>query len=178
MRSPEEAMIHKVCFSHGKLGTPDGGKIKYLSAIARQKGWQVESLDYQHTMDPDKRLEILRHHAPQGSGGGKLILAGSSMGGYISTAASNWLRPDGLFLLAPAFYLPGYKVRDPDPNGAQVVMVHGWSDDTVPPAHALRFAQKYQPRLIMVNSDHRLRDVWPIIGEAFGRLLDEVGGEG
>jgi alpha-beta hydrolase superfamily lysophospholipase len=38
----------------------------------------------------------------------EIVLMGSSMGAYVATVAAETIKPSGLFLLAPAFYLPGY----------------------------------------------------------------------
>ena len=41
------------------------------------------------------------------------MLVGSSLGGHVSAAAAAALRPRGLFLLAPAFYMPGFEAYTP-----------------------------------------------------------------
>ena len=51
------------------------------------------------------QLELVPHE--------RLILVGSSMGGYVSTVASVSLKPAGLFLMAPAFYMPIGREQNP-----------------------------------------------------------------
>lgn len=98
------------------------------------------------------------------------------MGGYVATVASMVLKPAGLFLIAPAFYMPGYPEQNPTPNAKAVSVAHGWSDDVIPAEHSIRFAQKFrtttgmQPHLI--EEDHRLSAELPFLCLLFGRFLD------
>ena len=93
-----------VYFNHGKESGPWGTKITALAAIARQKGFRVVSLDYSNRLDPDIRVEeLLNLRLPDSE---FTVLVGSSMGGYVATVASQIITPVGLFLMAPAFYLP------------------------------------------------------------------------
>ena len=68
-------------------------------------GFQEESLDYTGIEDPETRVAMLdRRLADETSA---VILAGSSMGGYVSTVAASKRPVSGLFLLAPALHMPG-----------------------------------------------------------------------
>ena len=66
----------------------------------------VCSHDDSDTRDPDLRVARLVEAAQTNDG--PVVLVGSSMGGYVVTAASGIIRPAGLFLMAPAFGMPGY----------------------------------------------------------------------
>ena len=96
-----------VCFSHGQESGPWGTKIRALADVARDAGHAVESLDYQGMADPQDRARKLidwcraRPERP--------ILVGSSMGGYVALAAASEAGAAGLFLMAPALYVPGYE---------------------------------------------------------------------
>jgi alpha/beta superfamily hydrolase len=103
-----------------------------------------------------------------------LILVGSSMGAYVSTAASATLQPKGLFLLAPAFYLPGYAVSDIRAHAEKVEVVHGWSDDIVPVENSIRFARNHQAALHILNSNHRLDDAVAELQWLFDRFMRSV----
>lgn len=164
-----------VYFAHGKESGPWGLKIQALARVARARGFAVESPDYSHTQDPDERVRQLLALRPAPAG--ELVLVGSSMGGYVSAVASRTLRPTGLFLLAPAVYLPGYE-DDPSPVCRLLEVVHGWNDDIVPPDNALRFAQRHRARLHMLDSGHTLQDAIPYLERLFGLFLDEVLGLG
>ena len=161
---------NRVVFAHGKDSGPWGRKILALAEVARAAGAQVESPDYSAITDPEKRLEKLLALNLEAD---KLILVGSSMGGYVSALAAKPLAADGLFLLAPAFYLPGYP-RQPEVSGIDVELVHGWNDDVVPVENSLRFAQQCQATTHFLNSGHRLDDVTEQLCQLFGHFLDRV----
>lgn len=91
-----------VYFSHGMESGPFGSKIMALAKVAEKLGFEVESPDYRSTMDADERVKMLLDLNPKANK--NLVLVGSSMGGYVATVASKELKPQGLFLMAPAFY--------------------------------------------------------------------------
>lgn len=157
-----------VLFSHGKDSEPWGDKTMRLAEVAKAQGYEVDSIDYRSTVDPSERVSMLQ--AYDFSAYDKIILTGSSMGGYVSTVVSENLKPDGLFLLAPAFYLDGYPQTEFKPP-EQTFVVHGWQDDIVPPEHAWRFCQHHHCRLQMLNAGHRLIEVLDEICEEFARFL-------
>ncbi|MGC1955558.1 MAG: alpha/beta hydrolase [Gammaproteobacteria bacterium] len=161
-----------VYFAHGKETGPEAVKIQYLSAIAKARGFHVESPNYSDLADPDARVQRLLALAPAAAG--RLVLVGSSMGAYVSLVASARLRPNGLYLLAPAISLEGYAVPDPTPHADVAVVVHGWNDEIVPVEHILRFARRYAVELHLLNSDHRLLSVLPLVGGLFELFLDNV----
>jgi len=161
-----------ILFAHGKESGPWGSKIKHLAAIAEQIGASVLSPDYSDLLDPDARVaRLLALPLPDHD---RLILVGSSMGGYVSTVASQSLKPVGLFLMAPAFYIPGYAVQDPHPCAARTCVAFGWGDDVIPVEHGIRFAQAHKADLHLLDSDHRLNSVLPELGELFGLFLSHV----
>lgn len=159
-----------VCFAHGKESGPWGTKITHLATVARERGFEVISPDYSHTHDPRARVEQLIALAPQAR---RLVLAGSSMGGYVSAHACAALRPAALFLMAPALYFPGW---DAEPQGipALTSVVHGWRDDIVPVERGLRFAQTHRAALHVLDADHALNDQLPALARVFGDLLAMV----
>lgn len=158
-----------VVFAHGKESGPWGTKITHLAGIARERGYQVLSPDYSHTHDPRERLRhLLEEVKPRAR---TLVLAGSSMGGYVSAMACVALKPRALFLMAPALYFPGW---DEEPTGipSLCTVVHGWNDDIVPPERGIRFAQKHRAELCLLDSGHTLSDALPRLSLLFGDLLD------
>lgn len=162
-------MTMLVVFAHGKESGPWGSKIKHLAEIAESLGAQVLSPDYSDLADPDTRVERLLGLALPPHG--QLVLAGSSMGGYVSTVASQSLKPAGLFLMAPAFYLPGYAVQNPQPGATRSCLVCGWRDELIPAEYGIRFAQAHGAALHLLDSDHRLNSVLPEVGELFKQFL-------
>lgn len=159
-----------VCFAHGKESGPWGTKIRYLSGIAEQRGWTVTSPDYSHTQDPEARVAQLLRAPPTAE---RLVLCGSSMGGYVSAMACPALGPQGLFLLAPAVHMPGFD-GEPDIGDAETVVIHGWRDTIVPPDSAIRFAREHRARLHMLDDAHRLVDSLEFAGATFADLLDRM----
>lgn len=161
-----------VLFAHGKESGPWGSKIKYLAEIAQAKGCKVLSPDYSDLSDPDARvrrlltMELLPYD--------RLVLVGSSMGGYVSTLASLSLKPAGLFLMAPAFYMPGYAEQAPCSGAGRTSVVFGWQDEVIPVEHGIRFAQQQRVELHVLDGDHRLNGVLPQLGVLFGQFLDAV----
>jgi len=157
-----------VYFAHGKESGPWGHKIRALADVARARGFQVESPDYSFTFDPDERIRHLLSLRPAAD---TLVLVGSSMGGYVSACASRQIKPHGLFLLAPAVYMPGYE-QEPQPHAQHIEIVHGWHDDVIPVEHALRLARTYNARLHVLDSEHTLNDQIPYLEQLFGLFLD------
>ena len=143
-----------VCFAHGQESGPWGTKIRALAAAATEVGWSVESLDYQGMPDPLDRVTKLVSHLE--SLGRPAVLAGSSMGGFVSVAAASLLPAAGLFLLAPALYVPGYVEYLPPAPACPTTIVHGWRDEVVPWEGSVRYAAAADARLILLDGDHRL----------------------
>ena len=161
-----------VLFAHGKESGPWGSKIKHLAAVAERLGAQVLSPDYGDLPDPDARVARLRGMPLPAHD--RLVLVGSSMGGYVSTVASQGMAARGLFLMAPAFYMPGYAVQDPVPGTPETCVVFGWCDTVIPVAHGIRFAQAHCAALHVLDSDHRLNSLLPEVGALFEDYLRRV----
>jgi predicted esterase len=143
-----------VVFSHGQESGPWGTKIRSMAERAKSLGCSVESIDYQGIADPSERVLKLLSECKDIDD--RLILVGSSMGGHVATAAAEELRAVGLFVLAPAYYMPGYEALTPTPPLLPICLVHGWHDDIVPVENSIRFAQSCSATLHLVDGDHRL----------------------
>jgi pimeloyl-ACP methyl ester carboxylesterase len=161
-----------VVFSHGKESGPWGSKIVRLSEVARALGIEVESVDYQGMDDPRARVAKL---IAVGGGLGPLVLVGSSLGGHVAAAAAAALPVRGLFLLAPAFYMPGFEAHTPQAVSCPVAIVHGWRDDIVPVDNSIRWAREHRAALHIIDSDHRLQDGIEAIARVFGDFLVALG---
>lgn len=149
-----------VIFSHGKDSEPWGTKIVALAEVARQCGFAVESIDYRGLDTVEARLAKLltvgRTLPPHP------VLVGSSLGGFLAAAASLPLGAQGLFLMAPAFDLPGLPPT-PQTAACPTVVVHGWRDDIVPVDKGLAFARTRGALTHVVDDDHRLHASLPRI---------------
>jgi len=175
MRNADEAtpdaMIpeHLLVFAHGKESGPWGTKIKHLAETAKAQGYEVISPDYRQQPDPDLRVAQLLALAPKARR--TVVLAGSSMGGYVSAMAAGALAPDALFLIAPALYFPGYD-REPPVPPALTRVVHGWRDDIVTPDKAIRYAAKHRLPLTLLDAGHTLNERLPELSAVLGDLLE------
>jgi len=143
-----------VYFSHGKESGPWGGKITRLAAVAKELNYQVESIDYTKIQSPDDRVTLLTDILENEDD--EIILVGSSMGGYVSLAAAESIHVKGIFLLAPALCMPGYEVDRFESKCSHTEIVHGWSDDVIPPENSIRFAREKNCQLHLIDGDHRL----------------------
>ena len=143
-----------VVFSHGQESGPWGTKIRAMAELAKGLSCKVMSIDYQGIADPAERVEKLKREA--GAIDDRLILVGSSMGGHVATAAADELDAAGLFVLAPAYFMPGFESMTPEPPGMPMLIVHGWHDDVVPVDNSIRFARSCAATLYLVDGDHRL----------------------
>lgn len=162
-----------VCFAHGQESGPWGTKIRVLAEVARHLGYPVESLDYQGIADPLARAQKLRtwcraQRLPA-------ILVGSSMGGYVALAAASDVGAAGLFLLAPALYVPGYEqIPVPPPPSCRITIVHGWQDDVLPWSGSTRYGELSGARVVLVPDDHRLVADLPGLCRVFRLFLEEL----
>lgn len=148
----------RVVFVHGKESGPNGLKIKAMSAVVQALGYEVVAPDLRQHDDPQWRtqqlLEVL--------GSGPAFIVGSSLGGFVAANAAALVPQQvlGLFLLCPAFDLPGYPLKRPDQplRGGQVYLVHGRHDSVVPLANSERAASDWAATLVTVDDDHPLHN--------------------
>jgi len=162
----QTGVIH---FIHGKESGPSGSKLTALSSVARGVGWEVNSLDYSHTSEPATRLEhLVRTCSCEAR---PLLLVGSSMGGWVAAEAASRLGAHGLFLMAPAVFMPGYPSQAPLVPGERTEIVHGWDDGVIPYEHAVRFARLRKCSLHLVQGNHRLSGQIPLLCELFAAFL-------
>jgi alpha/beta superfamily hydrolase len=161
-----------IVFSHGQDGEPWGTKIVAMAEVARRHGLGVESVDYRGMHDPAHRVQRLLEvcRTLQGS----LLLVGSSLGGHVCTTASRQVPTRGLFLLAPAFFMPGYEQYTPEPAQCPITIVHGWNDDIVPVDNSIRYARQHRATLHVLDSDHRLTANLPEVCELLDAFLRRI----
>jgi len=161
-----------VVFSHGQESGPWGTKIRAMAELAKGLGCNTDSIDYRGIADPTERVNKLI--AECGDLDGTLILAGSSMGGHVATAAAAPLAAAGLFVIAPAFYMPGYEDLTPAPPDLPISIVHGWRDDVVPVENSIRFASCCNAELHVLDGDHRLTENIGEINYYLQRFIEKI----
>lgn len=160
-----------VVFSHGSEGTPFGTKIRALYEIAESEGYEVAAVDYRGIDNPDDRVQMLQEFCRDFSS--HLVLVGSSLGGYVSLAAAPTLHAKGVFLMAPAIYMPGIPELSRGLPDCPITLVHGWRDEVIPYEQSMRFAKENRLALHLVESDHRLHSAIPFLQFLFQYLLIE-----
>ncbi len=162
-----------VYFSHGQESGPWGSKIKSMAAAVQNLGCRAASVDYQGIADPTDRVDKLLAECANVEE--PLVLVGSSMGGHVATAAAAQVGAVGLFVLAPAYYMPGYESLTPSAPAMPISIVHGWNDDVVPVENSIRFAQNCNASLHILDADHRLTDNIDDINHLLTRFIENLG---
>ena len=149
--------------SHGFESGPDATKVTALAEAAGSLGWTHERPDYtdldaRRTIselgDVPARLERLLALARTAAARGPLVLAGSSLGAYVSALVSLQVPVAGLFLMAPPI-----RMEPASPLDAAHVptsIVHGWDDELIPAAQVVDWARERRARLLLVDDTHRL----------------------
>jgi pimeloyl-ACP methyl ester carboxylesterase len=144
-----------------------------MAAVVRDLGIGVDSVDYRGLDDSAARVDKLIETAAKI--GGSLVLVGSSMGGHVSAAAAAIVKPRGLFVLAPAFYMPGFEAHTPQDVACPTAIVHGWRDDVVPVDNSVRWAREHRAALHVLDADHRLEDQIETICRLLRAFLTDLG---
>ncbi len=161
-----------VVFSHGKESGPWGAKITAMAAMVGDLKIAVESVDYRGMDDAAARVAKLIGvlsglTAPA-------VLVGSSLGGHVAGAAAAAVGARGVFLLAPAFHMPGFEAYTPGNPGCPAAIVHGWRDDIVPVENSIRWAREHGAALHVLDSDHRLEDQIDVICRLLRAFLEDL----
>ena len=99
------------------------------------------------------------------------------MGGYVSTVIANEMQVAGIFLMAPAFWMPAeeYTVQSYQPKTGHIEITHGLNDDIVPFENSVRFAKENAGTMLhLVPDDHRLSEFHQFLEYQFKRFLEEM----
>ncbi len=167
--------------SHGFESGPDATKVTALAAVAERLGWTHERPDYtdldaRHDAgdlgDVPARLQRLLEIAGNAASHGPVVLAGSSLGAWISGRASIDVPVSGLFLMAP----PIWRGAEHELQAASVPIsiLHGWHDELIPVAHVVDWAAPRNARLLLVNDSHRLSEHVAASADAFAAFLQSL----
>ena len=160
--------------SHGLDSSPDATKVSAMARVAESIGWSSERLDYRDIdamrdiREVSTRLQRLVDAARNARQ--PLVLAGSSMGAYISALATLEVECIGLFLMAPPIALPGYPTTLAARN-LPTTVIHGWHDELIPAADVVLWSKMRSDHLILVDDDHRLTAHVDFVAQEFGRFL-------
>lgn len=167
--------------SHGFESGPDATKVTALAAAAERLGWSHERPDYtafdarreiSELGDVEARQAHLLALAHAASGRGPLVLAGSSLGAYISARVSLEVPLVALFLMAPPTLMGA--LAELDAAMVPTSIIHGWEDEIIPAQRVAEWAHLRRARLLMVDDSHRLVGHVQASAEAFAQLLDSI----
>lgn len=164
--------------SHGFESGPGATKVTALAQAAEQLGWTHERPDY---TDLDARRDVgelgdvrarqarLLGLARAAAARGPLVLAGSSLGSYISARVSLEVPVDGLFLMAPPLRMGPLPPLEAAP--VPLAVLHGWDDALIPAGEVALWAQARKARLLVVDDGHRLAGHVEASAALFAELL-------
>ena len=176
MRDQDKVCGH-VILSHGLESGPNATKVSALAQVAESLGWSHERPDYSvldrvgHFGDIDARIALLLERARAAQG--PLVLAGSSMGAFVSALVSLEVPCAGLFLMAPPPFIEGYsRVLDAAP--VRTSIVHGWDDELIPAQAVIDWAQPRRDELMLVDDSHRLAAHVEFCAHHFGSFLHRL----
>ena len=157
------------------------GEVTALAEAAERLGWTHERPDYtdldarrdiSELGDVPARLQRLLQLAQVAAARGPLVLAGSSLGAWISAQASLQVPLRGLFLMAPPIVLdPKHPL---DAAAVSTSIIHGWDDELIPAADVVAWAAPRRATLLLVDDGHRLSAHVEASADAFGALLGKL----
>ncbi|UGB37359.1 alpha/beta hydrolase [Frateuria soli] len=167
-----------ILLSHGSDSSPEATKVSALAALAEARGW--------HTQRPDYRADDARGHAAAvaprlarlnaaiADCAAPPVLAGSSMGAFVSALASLEHPVAGLFLLATPPAIPGVDTALDVRQDVPALLIHGWRDELCPVDGICEFAARRRLPLLALDDDHRLSGNLPAIERQFALFLDTL----
>ena len=167
--------------SHGFESGPDATKVTALAEVAQRLGFTHERPDFtdldarrevSSVGDVPARLQRLVGLAATAAARGPVVLAGSSLGAYISAIASLQVPVQGLFLMVPPTRMGPMPALDAAP--VPISVVHAWQDELIPAADVIAWAQARSARLLLVQDGHRLERHVEASAQAFEALLKGV----
>lgn len=167
--------------SHGFESGPDAIKVTALAEVAERLGWSHERPDYTDldarreispVGDVPGRLQRLLELAQAAAANGPVVLAGSSLGSYISAQVSLQVPTRGLFLMVPPTSMGPLPALDAARVPTSVV--HAWHDELIPAAEVIAWAQARSARLLLVDDSHRLAAHVEASAQAFAELLESL----
>ena len=167
--------------SHGFESGPDATKVKALAEVAEALGWTHQRPDYTDLDarrevsplgDVPARLQRLLDIASDAAARGPVVLAGSSLGSYISARVSLDVPVLGLFLMVPPTSMGPMPVLDA--AAVPTSVVHAWDDELIPVQDVIDWARARGDRLLLLKDTHRLADHVDVCARAFGQLLESL----
>lgn len=171
-------MRGSIILSHGFESGPEAAKTTAMAAVAERRGWRTLRPDYRdldtNGLAASLAPRVARLRALCAGMDAPCVLAGSSMGAFVSGLVSREVACRGLFLLAVPVLIPGWPEPFDLADGVPVTLVHGFSDQLCPADSVVDLARRRHLRLLMVADSHRLADHVDWIAGQFGLFLDHL----
>ena len=167
--------------SHGFESGPGATKVGALAQVAQQLGFTHERPDYtdldaRHQVsrvgDVPARLQRLVELAARRAGDGPLVLAGSSLGAYVSALTSLQVPCRALFLMVPPTSMGPMPALDA--AAVPTTVVQAWHDDRVSTPEVIAWSQARSARLLLLDDDHQLGRHLTTCAQAFEQLLRQI----
>lgn len=167
--------------SHGFESGPDATKVTALADVAERFGWTHERPDFtdldakrevSDLGDVAARVQRLLAIVRDAAAKGPVVLAGSSLGAWISGHVSLQVPVAGLFLMAPPIALNA--AHPIDAAMVPTSIIHGWDDDLIPAGDVINWAAMRRASLLLVDDGHRLSENVDTSAEAFAALLAKL----
>lgn len=164
-----------VFLSHGLESGPDSTKVTALKAEAETfAGVTAIAVDHRSTNDPVTRMKQMRAAIDEsGAQPENIILAGSSMGGWVCAQTSEDTPVLGCFLMAPALNMKDYPGSSPEIRARHTQIIHGWHDDVVLPMPVIELAMDQDLPLLGLPDGHRLQNSLPRLVTEFRRFMND-----
>lgn len=158
----------QVIFIHGKESGPESTKIRAMAGPCAILNLDVFAPDLRDEPDPEVRAQLVYSMLDTTK---PAVLVGSSMGGWVAARVAELAathKPGsvvGLYLLCPAFGLPGYPSPRPAPAlpASKLFIVHGRHDEIVPLQQSEQAAQDWNCSILTLEDGHRLTDSLSIL---------------
>lgn len=167
-----------VILSHGFNSGPRATKVAALAGVAERQGWQTACPDFR----ADDARGLADAVAPRRArllaaivtAARPLVLVGSSMGAFVSVLVAPEVDCGGLFVLALPVAIPACPHALAAPQGARMMLVHGYRDAVCPFPAAIAFARDAGARTLLLDDDHTLVAELAVIEEQFALFLRQV----
>ncbi|MBS0582602.1 MAG: alpha/beta hydrolase [Proteobacteria bacterium] len=171
-------MPSTVILSHGSDSGPDATKVGALAKVAEELGWdsmrpdfrEADKLGHAGSVQPrvDRLVAVARAAAQP------LVLAGSSMGAFVSGLASLHVPCAGIFLIALPMAIPRWSQRFDMAAGVPAMIVHGFNDELCPVMQAAVFANARRIPILLLPDDHRLSAHVAMVADQFRGFLQSL----
>ena len=166
-----------VILSHGSDSGPDATKVSALAQVAEAIGWKALRPDFReddklgHAGSVQPRVDKLIAFANGATQ--PLVLAGSSMGAFVSGLVSLQVPCAGIFLVALPMAIPRWSQRF-DMACVPAMLVHGFNDELCPVTGAAQFAGARGIPTLLLPDDHRLSNHVELIAQQFRSFLQRI----